>query len=278
MSVWTEVKATLAQTPEDWGLWAAIFDRHGLEGTVQTDHPPTLSAYLPPGQELKFDALRDELIQFGALQVDMRDVAEENWAESWKQFFKPRRVGQRWVIQPTWEEFEAQPDDRVIILDPGQAFGTGDHPTTRGCLELLEEIEVSGRRVADIGCGSGILSVGAAMLGASVVDAVDVESQSVESSRENAARNGVEVNVFEGRGFAPLAPGQYDIVLSNIISAALISIAPDAADRVVPGGCWIVSGIIDANWPDVQKAAESCGFRLDRAIQEDNWIAARFLR
>jgi ribosomal protein L11 methyltransferase len=278
MSAWLQVKAVLSEAPADWAMWAEVFSRHGLEGTVQTDNPPSISAYVPPGEEARVPALRQELEQFGVLAIEESAVEEENWAESWKQFFKPRRIGKRWVIRPTWEEFEAGPKDRVIVLDPGQAFGTGDHPTTRGCLELMEEVDFAGAQVADIGCGSGVLSVAAMMLGAAHVDAVDVENLSVHSTRENAVRNEVEVSVLEGRGFAPLGEGLYDVVLSNIISAALIQIAPDAAGRVKPGGAWIVSGIIIANWPDVQKAAASYGFRLDREIQEDDWIAARLLR
>lgn len=278
MSAWLEVKAVLGETPVDWAVWADIFSRHGLDGTVQTDEPPTISAYVPPGEEHRVAALRGDLLDQGASDVVESLIEEENWAESWKQFFKPRRIGKQWVIRPTWEEFDAREDDHVIVLDPGQAFGTGDHPTTRGCLELMEDWDFEGRSVADIGCGSGVLSVAAMMRGAASVEAVDVEALSVQSTRDNAERNGVAVAAFEGRGFAPLGDRAYDAVLSNIISAALIQIAPEAAERTKPGGCWIVSGIIEANWPDVRKAAESCGFRLDREIQEDDWIAARFLR
>ncbi len=279
MSAWTQVTAVLAEEPEDWSVWAELFERHGLPGTLQTDDPPTMSAYLPPGGEAGLEPLRDVLLERGAVRVETALVEEEDWAESWKQFFKPRRVGERFVVRPTWEEFAAEPGDLVVVLDPGQAFGTGDHPTTRMCMECLEQLPVAGSEVADVGCGSGILAVAAMMLGARSVDAVDSDLPAVEATGENAARNAVEVRALLGRGFEPLAPeATYDLVLSNIISAALIALAPEAGQRVRPGGHWVVSGVIESNWPDVRAAAERAGFRLVEARQELEWVAATFVR
>lgn len=279
MSTWTLVKAVLERSPEDWAALDEVFDRNGIAGTVQTDQPPTMSGYIYEPSPDAVETLVSELKGMGARDVEISEVAEENWAESWKQFFVPRRIGERFVIRPTWEEFPAGEQDLVIVLDPGQAFGTGDHPTTRMCLQLMERISVSGKTIADIGCGSGVLSIGAHLLGASSIAGVDVEKESVETSRENAALNQVPAEFFEGKGFDPI-PGndQYDVVLSNIISAALIGLAPTAADRVKPGGDWIVSGIIEANWPDVQVAAHRVGFTLQEQLQENEWVAARFSR
>lgn len=279
MKTWLEVKALLPGTPEDWSAWTYVFERHDLLGTVQTDHPPTMSAYLAPGQEDALEPLRADLLAFGATNVVTRQVAEEDWAESWKQFFKPRRIGQRIVVRPSWEPFEVLENDIEIVLDPGQAFGTGDHPTTRGCLELLEETPLVGKQVADIGCGSGILSVAAARLGAESVVGVDSDPVSVEASLENAERNRVSITAFAGLGFMPLDDSAtFDVVVSNIISAALISLASEAGRRVRENGYWIVSGIIEANWPDVLAAAESNGFKLDRKIVEGDWVSARLIR
>jgi ribosomal protein L11 methyltransferase len=279
MAFWTEVKAHLAETPEDWAIWAEKFERFGIFGTVQTDHPPTMSAYLAPGQEDQLEPLKSLLIESGAESVTTGQVEETDWAEAWKQFFKPWRIGQNWVIRPTWEEYESKPGDRVIVLDPGQAFGTGDHPTTRGCLRLMESISFDGREVADIGCGSGILSAAAMLLGAKSVEAVDVDSPAVEASRENAQRNGVEVSVYQGRGFDPLAADQtFDIVLSNIISAALIGLAPESIERIRPGGHWLVSGIHGDNWFDVEETALRCGFTVVAKDEEDGWVTALLLR
>lgn len=278
MRIWTKVSALLPEVPEDWAVWHEVFAENGIDGTLQEDHPPTLSAYAVDASESELNQLRSALEAAGA-KVTLEVVPEENWAESWKQFFKPRRIGRRFVVRPTWEEFEAQPDDLVIVLDPGQSFGTGDHPTTRMCLEILEDLDLAGKTVADVGCGTGILSVGACMLGADPVVASDIEDISVESTRENAERNHVEFACLVGKGFEPYSPDfQADLVVSNIISAALIRLAPETATRVRSGGHWVVSGIIEANWPDVQAAAESAGFELEQKLQENEWIAARFRR
>jgi ribosomal protein L11 methyltransferase len=202
-------------------------------------------------------------------------VPEVDWAEAWKQFFVPRTVG-RFFVRPSWEEAPVPEGLVEIVLDPGQAFGTGDHPTTRMCLELVGETVTAGARVADIGSGSGILSIAAAKLGAEV-EGVDLDAPSVEAARENAARNGVSAEFRLGTGFEPLE-GTYDVVLSNIISAALIGLAPVTAARVRPGGAWIVSGVIQDNWADVLSAAEAAGFRLDRRLEEGEWVAARLFR
>jgi len=278
---WIEVKALLPEIPEDWSRYAEIFSTYGIEGTVQTDDPPTIGGYVyeDDSQVVRIVALCEALTAAGASAVETERVKEEEWSESWKQFFVPRRVGRHFIIRPTWEECEALPDDLVIVLDPGQAFGTGDHPTTRLCLELLEKLPVAGKHVADIGCGSGILSIAAAMLGAASVVGVDVELPSIIASKENADRNGVEAEFLVGEGFRSLPEGaHYDLVLSNIISATLIHISHDASERVKPGGHWMISGIIDSNWPDVLASAERFGFALVERKQEDEWNAAILLR
>lgn len=274
---WIEVKATFEKAPVDWSPYIEIFGEHGCENTLQTDNPPTLSAAVVEvdGSSQVVESLKQDLLNAGAKEVESRSLVEENWEENWKRFFKPRRVGKRFVVRPTWEEFAAAPEDLEIVLDPGQAFGTGDHPTTRMCLELLDEQVKPGDSVADIGCGSGILSVGAKKLGAVSVVAVDIEPLSVEVARENAVLNGVEFETIVGAGVAVLPQGAtYEVVVSNIISATLISIAHEVTEIVKPGGVWIVSGIIDQNWPDVLEAAQRSGFTLEKRLQEDDWVAA----
>lgn len=276
MSTWTEVKAVLSAAPLDWSIWDAAFERHGVNGTVQTDEPPTIAGFVAPDTD--YSNLESELREMGA-QIEVRKVEEVDWAEAWKQFFVPRRVGERFMVVPSWSDFQPDPDDLVITLDPGQAFGTGDHPTTRGCLVLLEREGAASKDVADIGCGSGILSVGAGLLSARSIVAVDIEPVSVNSARENLVRNRVSGEVLVGTGFDPVPQDwQFDLVLSNIISAALISLAHIAAGRIRPGGAWIVSGIIQANWPDVRARAEQCGFTLVDELTEGDWVAARFRR
>lgn len=280
MSSWTLVTATLPHIPEDWSPWADLFDRHGVSGTVQTDIPLTIGGYVAPGSEGEIEGLCAALVQFGAVEVTVSEVEEQDWAEAWKQFFVVRRLGQYIVVKPSWEEFSPEPGDIVLDLDPGQAFGTGDHPTTRMCLELLEKYAPGVEGVADIGCGSGILSVAALKLGATGVVAGDIDPVSVEATRENLERNGVVCDrVVVGKGFDALAEHEtYNLVLSNIISAALIALTPEVARRVRQQGVWIMSGIIQANWPDVKIAAERAGFTLEDHREEGEWVAAAFRR
>ncbi len=278
MKIWNQITAVLAEPPEDWAQWIVVFDRHGFPGTLQVDFPPSLSCYAAPEQEEQAAALVLELRSLG-VEVELSQVEEEDWSEAWKQYFKPRKVGKRWLVCPTWEAPDPGPDDILLLLDPGQAFGTGDHPTTRGCLELMEDIEFEGKIVADIGSGSGILSMAAHLLGAESVVGVDIEGPAVSAARENAERMGYPIEFHQGLGFAPFGKETaFDVVLSNIISAALIQLAPEAAKRVKPGCWWITSGVIESNWPDVKSAAEAEGFVLVRNLAEDGWISALFCR
>lgn len=275
---WTCVTAILESEPEDWAALHEVFATHGIDGTLIEERPPRISGYCYDPKPEELDGLVTAL-KGKVTSVHVGEVKSVDWAETWKQFFKPRRIGQRFVVRPTWEDYASKPGDLVITLDPGQAFGTGDHPTTRTCLMLLEETPLAGRTLADIGCGSGILTVGAKLLGAGPCVGVDVERASVESSIENVERNGVEAQFFEGLGFAPLpADACYDIVLSNIISAALIALAPEVGKRTHSGAQWIVSGIIHSNWPDVLEAAERHGFQLVAKLDEGDWTAARLVK
>jgi ribosomal protein L11 methyltransferase len=275
---WIEIQALFEAAPEDWSVFADAFDRFNCPGSLQTDDPPSMSAYLVAvdGAREQASALATELRRLGASKVAQRVVPDEDWSETWKQFFKPRRIGERFIIRPTWEEFEAAPSDRVIVLDPGQAFGTGDHPTTRLCLELMERANLASAAVADVGCGTGVLSIGAALLGAKEVVALDIDPLSVEIAKANAALNGVAFDCVAGDGFEVFADRRFDAVVSNIISAVLIRLAPGAAAHVKPGGMWIVSGIIRQNWPDVLAAAERAGFNLVERCEEDEWVGATF--
>ncbi|WP_227625020.1 50S ribosomal protein L11 methyltransferase [Fimbriimonas ginsengisoli] len=306
-----------AQLPvcDDISHLIEIFRDFGIENTQEEGSDLVGCLVEVEGSTERAQALSQALLAAGAIDVKQSPFEEQNWDEVWRQFFKPRRVGNHFVVRPTWEEFESQPDDLTIVLDPGEAFGTGDHPTTRMCLELLEQAPVNGSRVADIGCGSGILSIGAVLLGAAQVDAVDVDPASVAISKENAELNGVSFRVIVGEGVRSLfeaetdaatrvaaqkewdqdehpldasftkpetvqvKPGPeslYDLVISNIISRVLIRLAPEVATALRPGGEWIVSGIIHDNWPDVQAEAEANGFTLEEKREEGEWVAARF--
>ncbi|MEZ0324377.1 MAG: 50S ribosomal protein L11 methyltransferase [Fimbriimonas sp.] len=289
---WIEVRAEFPASG-DLSPFIEIFREYGIENTLEEGN--TLTGALPNVEAAlkQFEALKVSLEAAGAKSVVANELKEENWEENWKQFFKPRRVGERFVVRPTWETFDSGSDDIEIVLDPGQAFGTGDHPTTRLCLQLLEKADLKDARVADVGCGSGILSVAACKLGAAEVIANDIEPVAVEVAQQNAELNGVQFLALVGEGISPaLDPTQgrtdgapplptdtgFDVVVSNIISAILIRLARDIWHAIVPGGRWIVSGIIDQNWPDVLLAAESAGFSLNEKLEEDGWVAAMFTR
>jgi ribosomal protein L11 methyltransferase len=289
---WIEVRAELPATG-DLSPFVEIFREHGIENTLEQGNSLTGAIANVEAAERQIELLRDALARAGALSITTQDLPETNWEEAWKQFFKPRRVGRHFVIRPTWEEFALSEGDIEIVLDPGQAFGTGDHPTTRLCLQLLEDGNLRDARVADIGCGSGILSVAACKLGAAEVVAVDIEPVAVEVARQNAEMNGVRFLAMVGEGIAPVMdptlgrtdgavsapPGAgFDVVVSNIISAILIRLARDVHLSLVDSGRWIVSGIIAQNWPDVQAAAEAAGFTLEHRLEEDGWVAAMFLK
>lgn len=273
---WIELTVALERAPEDWAPWIEIFREAGIEGTLQVDSPPGLVGYAP--DEATALSVERRFAQTDILSVTRREVPEEDWAETWKQFFVPRRVGERLIVRPAWETAELKPGDIEIVVDPGQSFGTGDHPTTRLCLEYLEQAMRPGLEVADVGCGTGILAIAAAKLGTGRLVATDIDAVAVESCRANLIANGVSGEVLQGAGFEPIEGQSFDLVTSNLISAVLMRLAPSAVRAVRPGGAWIVSGIIAANWPEVDTAIQSAGFTLEDHRQEGEWIAARFRR
>ncbi|MEP0765093.1 MAG: 50S ribosomal protein L11 methyltransferase [Fimbriimonadia bacterium] len=201
-------------------------------------------------------------------------IEETDWSEAWKAFFRPRRIGRRLVVCPSWEQAEAGPDDIVLDLDPGQAFGTGEHPTTQMCLELLEQHIRPGDKVLDIGVGSGILSIAALKLGADRAVCCDVDPVSVAAARENLQRNGcgdkADVVLAEGIRWCR---AMFDLVVSNIVSATLVRLAGDVAARSRPGGAWILSGVSRDNENGVLAACGEAGFAPVERREEGEWVA-----
>jgi ribosomal protein L11 methyltransferase len=222
---------------------------------------------------------------FGLLpigELDVRPVHEEEWASAWKSHFPVLRVGRRLVIRPTWRRHRAQTDDVVLALDPGMAFGTGLHPTTRLCLAGLErwadEGLIEGARVLDVGCGSGILAIAAARLGARSAHGVDTDPNAVDATRANARRNRVARRVSAVRGSVPsvdgrgAAPGPFDLVLANLIASLLTDLAEPLAASVTPGGRLLASGIFIDREAQVTHAFGAAGLRIVRRDQETDWV------
>ncbi|MEJ7837397.1 MAG: 50S ribosomal protein L11 methyltransferase [Thermomicrobiales bacterium] len=209
-------------------------------------------------------------------ELSISTLKEEDWANSWKEHFTVHRIGDRVVIRPPWKEYEAVADEVVVELDPGMAFGTGLHPTTRLSVLGVEEVLVEGDRVLDVGTGSGILAIAALKLGASIVDAVDVETVAVIATNENAARNDVAERLHVEHGTVGSGePFQdvYDVVLANIIARILIELSSDLVRQTRSGGHLVLAGIIESREADVLEAFESLGATVVTRRQHEDWIS-----
>ena len=208
--------------------------------------------------------------------LNERVIEEEDWQESWKRHFHVLRVGRRIVICPTWREHREQPDEIVISLDPGMAFGTGHHPTTRMCLEAVEALVFPNSRVLDVGCGSGILSIASAKLGAAEVVSYEIEEPAARVARENALRNGVEQVVKVVQGTLGSDDGReqgYDVVLANISATVVSSMSGLLAGAVAPGGKVVVSGIVGDRNEEAADKLKLAGLTLIEETWSDDWVA-----
>jgi ribosomal protein L11 methyltransferase len=259
-----------------------ILPADGEEGyALDPGRRVAVRAYLPRQGDLarRRRALRRELAALG-LSSALRTLwrREEEWSEAWKRFFGVERVGRRLVVCPTWIDYAPRAGEVVIQLDPGIAFGTGQHPTTRLCLEALESRLRPGHVALDVGTGSGILAIAAALLGAARVMALDVDPVAVGVARQNVALNGVEgrVQVVEGSlgGAGPFpdadAP-RFDMVLANISSAGITEMAPALSRALAPGGTLIASGIGDASVEVCRGALEKAGLSVLDEAHRDGW-------
>ncbi len=257
----------------------------GQDYRVLTGEPVQVHAYLPlDGKEKEArQRVAEGLWHLASLgehfvgDLRTREVNEEDWANAWKDYFHVTHIGKRLVIRPSWREYTAKDDEVVLELDPGMAFGTGLHPTTRMCLEQVEQRTKSGMRVLDVGSGSGILALAAAKLDAASVYCIDNSSVAVESAAANAAINklGDKIVVKLGildEGEAARMAGQYDMALVNIIAHVIGGMAPQLAQVLVPGGLLIASGIIEARRVDAEPALLAAGLELIDQAMIDDWI------
>ena len=207
--------------------------------------------------------------------ASVKKLAEANWAEAWKEHYAPLRLGKRFLVVPSWIDVaEANPaeDDLILRLDPGMAFGTGLHPTTQLCLESLEECLKPGETVLDVGTGSGILAIGAALLGAGQTLGVDIDPRAAKIAAENARLNGVTIETMAGE-ISQDAHQEYDLVIANILAGTITEIAASLAAHTRPGGLLISSGILDTQAADVATALEAAGFEKPEMRQEGDWMA-----
>ncbi len=274
-------KGVVVEAPEhikeyiDSGVW----DYHGF-GDVELTGIIVVKGYFPEDERIntRLTSLREDILALKGLfpqwivESETVMVKEEDWANEWKKFFKPVRVGKNILIKPTWEEALLCEDDLVIEIDPGMAFGTGTHPTTVLSLEALEEYIQPGQRVYDIGTGSGILAVAAAKLGARV-QAGDIDSLAVRVAKENVCLNKVEDRVkVEAGNLGEVFVGQADIVIANIIADVIIELLPQLPSILKLGGLFIASGIIDSRADEVQDRMLEAGLKLIDRPQDSGWV------
>lgn len=212
----------------------------------------------------------------GHLTPDFFYLKDETWQDGWKQYYKPFRVGQRFVVKPTWEAYAPAADDLVIELDPGLAFGTGSHPTTAGALSLLETYVRPGDNVIDCGCGSGILAVAAGLLKATKVYAVDIDHEAILATVKNARINGLltAIEVFHGdatqKDFHYLAP--FQVVVANIVADVILPLLPHIAPWTEKDGVLIAGGIISHRKKEVFKKLAENHFAVDNVLTDGEWV------
>lgn len=222
----------------------------------------------------KIEGLKEFGIDVGEAIVELSQVDEEDWANEWKNYYKPTKIGEKIVVKPTWEDYEAKDTDLIIELDPGMAFGTGTHETTSMCIRELEKYVKPESKVFDIGCGSGILAIAAAKLGAKDVLAVDLDEVAVKVSKENIELNKVEgsVNALHGN-LMEVVKDKADIVVANIIADIIKILAKDIKQFMKDDAVFISSGIIHAKVDDVKEALTQNGLEIVHVESLGEWNA-----
>lgn len=242
---------------------------------------PKITFYLEDdaSNRCKLREISDKIqIMFPNAHIEISTEDDSSWKDQWKKYFKPAHITDKLTVKPTWEQYTPHGEEKIIEIDPGMAFGTGTHETTSLCLKLMEEYMGDGRKVLDIGCGSGILSIGAALLGAEEVLAVDIDPQAVEVSKENVALNRCEDKIKVQVG--NLADGidfKADIVVANLMADLVMTLSGHVESVLQPGGIYISSGILTEKENQVAEAITENGFEIEKIKEDGMWcaIAAR---
>jgi ribosomal protein L11 methyltransferase len=264
----------------------------GLGARLDPSRPAIVRAYLPARDRAAAERAAAEVAEaLGHLQafglrpigeLRTRIVEEADWADAWKAYFPVMRVGRRLVIRPTWRRHRRAPDDVVLALDPGMAFGTGLHPTTRLCLAGVEALAdrgvLTGARVLDVGCGSGILAIAALKLGATSALGLDTDPIAIEATLANARRNALVRRVRARDGSLPSGEAPFDVVLANLIAGLLVPLATGLRDELRLGGHLLASGIFVDREGDVRGAFGAAGLDVVGRSAEGDWVALEAVR
>ena len=238
------------------------------------DNPQGMEELMQVRQILARLKAQDPDGKYGRLELEMKGVDEEDWSNAWKKYYHPVQVGEHLVVCPSWEAYDRQPDDVVLTLNPGMAFGTGTHDTTRLCMELLEKYITPQDTVLDVGCGSGILAITAALLGANKIIGCDIDEVAVKVAGENAALNGVQDRIaFHQGDLTSQVEGSFQIICANIVADVIIRLSEDAGRYLAKDGIFITSGIIDTREQDVLNALEQNGFQVIERRTSGGWVA-----
>ena len=229
---------------------------------------------------MAMSAMKKAHPEYAPLRLTMDNVADADWENNWKQFYKPMEIGERLLVVPEWEQ--AQEDGRVkLVLNPGLTFGTGSHATTRLCLQALEQHIHGGEKVLDLGCGSGILSIAALLLGAKDAFACDIDDKCVGVAYENAALNGVGKEHYTVRAGDVLSDkrlqkefgGDYDVIVANIVADVIIALAPQVGKLLKKGGIFLCSGIIDDRADEVREKLVEAGWTIEETRSSEGWFS-----
>lgn len=293
------VELAIRSDAESAEALAAAFNEYAYGGAVieqvvtpeageslDAQRPFTVRAFLLPDETLpeKRRGIERAVWALGMVrplgELQERTLAEQDYANAWKKFYAVLHVGTRLVIKPSWLAYTAQPNELVIELDPGMAFGTGLHPTTRLCLMMLEKYVTRGTRMLDVGTGSGILAIGAVKLGAAAVDARDIDPIAVETAKQNVADSGLAGQVSVSRASLEIEsdPPTFDLITANIFADTIAELAPALVQHLKPGGVLVASGILEERAYLVEDAMAAQPMTLLEQAQEGDWLVMVYRR
>ena len=262
------------------GMYGELVD----ESILKADKTKAkISIFVPEEKNLsEYIAFIDAKLASLSIQFDkeIEGMEEENWADSWKKYFKPIKLGKVTIV-PAWEDYNAKDGEVIIRIDPGMAFGTGTHETTRLVMKIMQDVVVGGEQVLDVGCGSGILAITASKLGAKSCNAYDIDPVAVKVAKENASIAGcdnITVGTSDLLAGVEKKPGGYDLCVANIVADIIIRMLPDIHVYLSPCAPIILSGIVAEREDDIKRAAASHGYSVVRIERENDWVAMMIKR